>query len=72
MPMRGALSAPVMRNGWSAEARGSAQGGVVGSFSDRELAAVICFCATGLVASILLALSAPFPDELAGVLAQIF
>jgi hypothetical protein len=60
-----------MRAGSPGEASRSGRDGVAGFFSDRELAVVICFCAIGLAASIVLALSFPLPDETASVLSYL-
>lgn len=60
-----------MRAGWPAETYGAGRDTVLGFLSNPELVAVFCFCAIGLVASILLALCFPPPDELVGILAQI-
>jgi hypothetical protein len=69
MHTRTALSAPAVPTSWPLSA--SAWHKISGPFSDRELAAVLLFCAIGLLASILMALSFPLSDDVATFLAQV-
>ena len=72
MSLRSALSAPAMSVAWRVQAsRGSLWSGVSGLSWSREAAAVVLFCAVGILLSIWMMLSLPQSDEMATFLVQV-